>query len=358
MRIQEVGCIYFGNGEYYGFEVTTDNPSDNYEWYCDDGAFYTPVLDFLNQQYHNLAGGGVLNAWMTFNNRMNETLRKIHGGDALSQFTNSDEYVRLVMDDLAPLEKTHIREIADMVLLATPSLSGLSCAQRWAAYSIPNPREHTLSFRSKISIEYDVIEKAQKNTGGETLLGDNLASKLRELRKQNAGYTFTDVCRLIRKNDYPIGLIAHHIFDTLRDMILFLLSEMIRLNVSIKKCANCGKYFVPARSDAIFCGGISLQDKGKTCQEYGKYANYLKKTQTDEATRLYRQIYNSKNNKARRCKTDEYPKGNPVLNNDLEQFASMAANYRQEVKTGTKTEAEYIEWLKATKGKEAHDGKH
>ena len=113
----------------------------------------------------------------------------------------------------------------------------------------------------------------------------------------------------------------------------------------IKKCPNCGGFFVPlSRSDTIFCDEYAPQDRTRTCKEYGRYMTYLNKNRTDEATKLYKQIYNSKANKVKRC-------DNPKLREDLEDFIAHAKVWKAEVKAGAAEEAEFIQWLKEMKGK-------
>lgn len=125
-----------------------------------------------------------------------------------------------------------------------------------------------------------------------------------------------------------------------------ILLDMIIKNVPLKRCENCGKFFVPSRSDMIYCENISPQDEGKSCREYGKYRDYLEKNRTDEATRLYRSIYNTMQNKSRRCGHK-----NQALVQAVADFKKMGNEWRAEIKKGHKTIAEYIEWLKAVKEK-------
>lgn len=132
-------------------------------------------------------------------------------------------------------------------------------------------------------------------------------------------------------------------------LCIAILQEIFYNNRIIKKCPNCNRYFVPLkRSDTIYCNEKSPQDPSKTCREYGIYTSYLKKTQTNEAIKLYKQIYNSKNNKMRR-----YNGSNDRLCNDLRSFVETAKQWKTDVKDGAKTEAEYIKWLKEVKEKKA-----
>lgn len=53
--------------------------------------------------------------------------------------------------------------------------------------------------------------------------------------------------------------------DIIQALLIELL-EIAKLNIEIKKCRNCGKFFVPDnRSDEIYCSNI--YENGKTCEE-------------------------------------------------------------------------------------------
>ena len=135
------------------------------------------------------------------------------------------------------------------------------------------------------------------------------------------------------------------VFSSLHDTVIYLLHEMIKKNCVVKKCPNCNRYFVPLkRADTIYCTHPSPETPNKTCQEYMKYRKSLEKSQTDEATRVYRQIYNSKNNKLRRCGGK-----NTALHGDLNTFVSSASQWKMDVKNGARTKDEYLSWLYAMK---------
>ena len=127
------------------------------------------------------------------------------------------------------------------------------------------------------------------------------------------------------------------------DCILF---DMIEKNINLKQCPNCGKYFVSTHPYTIYCDNISPQDESKTCREYGKYRDYLEKNRTDEATKLYRSIYNTMQNKSRRCNYE-----NKALVKAVKKFKKEGNEWRNDIKSGRKTNEEFIKWLKAVKEK-------
>ena len=63
----------------------------------------------------------------------------------------------------------------------------------------------------------------------------------------------------------------------------------------IKKCENCGKFFIPSsRSDEIYCDNIYRN--GKTCKQIG----YENKINGDEILKEYRKIYKTQNARKQR----------------------------------------------------------
>lgn len=130
------------------------------------------------------------------------------------------------------------------------------------------------------------------------------------------------------------------------DLVKCSLLEMSKHNIAVKKCANCGKYFIPLnRSDTIYCDNLAPQDKTKTCKKYGAEKQYQENLKNNEAMGLYRKIYMSKQMLAKR---------NPDIKDyadSFEIFKTQSKQWKVGIKDNTKTEEEYVEWLKAVKEK-------
>ena len=99
-----------------------------------------------------------------------------------------------------------------------------------------------------------------------------------------------------------------------------------------KKCENCGKLFVPSKQDAKYCDRISPQYASRTCKEAVIYKNRIAREKQSEAGRIYKSIY-----------TMKYVRGDFE---DIRRFMGDAQNWRDDIKRGSKTEGEYIDWLK------------
>lgn len=147
---------------------------------------------------------------------------------------------------------------------------------------------------------------------------------------------------------YAINIVEDDVLEEiavkdLYSMLTIEIAKITEMKITFNKCMNCNRYFVPKnRTDTMYCDRISPQDHSKTCQTYAQYMNYLRKTQNDKATKLYKQIYNSKANKTKRSNAEYGMK-------DLIEFREKAKEYRSKVKSGTITEDEYVDWLMSFK---------
>lgn len=134
--------------------------------------------------------------------------------------------------------------------------------------------------------------------------------------------------------------------DPIIDACAASLFEILRHGLIIKKCKNCGKYFIPFnRSDTMFCDRDAPQDNSKTCKEYNSQRLYYEKIKANEVRSLQRRIYQQKQILTKR---------NPDIKkyrNDFEQFKINSKQWKTDVKKGAKTETEFFEWLNAVKEK-------
>ena len=112
-----------------------------------------------------------------------------------------------------------------------------------------------------------------------------------------------------------------------------------KLNIEIKKCRNCGKFFVPDnRSDEIYCSNI--YENGKTCKEIGHFKVQQKLIQENDDLRIYRNVYQKLLLRTRRNPT------NTKYAREFEFFKDDNNKWRENISKGISTEKEYIEWLK------------
>lgn len=136
------------------------------------------------------------------------------------------------------------------------------------------------------------------------------------------------------------------IIGRLDALLLLELSKICENKIKIKKCQNCGKYFIPeSRTDEIYCDRTSPQDDQMDCKEYGSKKLWYDRLKSDEAAKLSRNIYMAKQMLVKRNPDiAEYKKM-------FEFFKQERKKWEKEVKEGIKTRDEYIAWLNFMKSK-------
>ena len=109
-------------------------------------------------------------------------------------------------------------------------------------------------------------------------------------------------------------------------------------NIVIKKCKNCGKFFVPDnRIDEIYCNNI--YENNKTCKEVGPFRTKQKLMKENDDLRIYRNVYQKLLLRTRRNpENDKYEK-------DFEQFKLKNIELKEKIEKGKLTQEEYMEWL-------------
>ena len=126
--------------------------------------------------------------------------------------------------------------------------------------------------------------------------------------------------------------------DIIQALLIELL-EIAKLNIEIKKCKNCGKFFVPDnRSDEIYCSNI--YENGKTCKEIGHFKVQQKLMQENDDLRIYRNVYQKLLLRTRRNPS------NTKYAREFEIFKDDNNKWKENISKGVSTEKEYIEWLK------------
>ncbi len=123
-----------------------------------------------------------------------------------------------------------------------------------------------------------------------------------------------------------------------------------KYKVTVKPCRNCDKWFIADKSDTQTCDRISPQYPDKTCKEAAKHLIRLKRENSNEAFKLYKSIYTTKLARYNAAKES----GDTILADQLEKevyegFTHVATQFKADIKNGTRTEEEYIEWLRTFK---------
>ena len=131
-------------------------------------------------------------------------------------------------------------------------------------------------------------------------------------------------------------------FSSLLSAYYFCVLHFIENNIPIKICKNCGKYFIPEnRNSSIYCNRI-YKDK-KTCKEIGANIAYNDKLKKDEVNALYRKTLSAKKMLANRNPDI------PMYLEKYERWKAEANRFKQDIKSGAKTQEQFKEWIENTK---------
>lgn len=122
-------------------------------------------------------------------------------------------------------------------------------------------------------------------------------------------------------------------------LLIIELQEIVCMDkFEIKKCKNCGKYFVPEkRTDELYCNNI--YEDGRTCKEIGSFKVKQKMINDDDVLRTYRNVYQKLLLRTRRNPDNiQYEK-------EFEKFKEDNRKMRNKLDKGKVTYEEYVEWL-------------
>ena len=104
----------------------------------------------------------------------------------------------------------------------------------------------------------------------------------------------------------------------------------------LKKCKNCGKYFLTTNLAVIYCNNV--YEANKTCREIGASKVFSKNLEKDEAYGLYRKVYKKKQALAK-------SKGGS-FEIEYNMFKYKGKDKKNAYKLKEITKKEFMDWLK------------
>lgn len=142
--------------------------------------------------------------------------------------------------------------------------------------------------------------------------------------------------------------VKKYIVSNFVELLNLLIDQYFQYKLTIKKCDNCGKYFITSsRTDEKYCDSPSPQNKNKTCKEYGAKKAYRDKLNSNEARKAHYNTSQFFRMKINRSKKEKEIKLYTKL------FNTYKTNYeKQKKKFNNKkiSEAEFINWIVEQKG--------
>ncbi len=189
-----------------------------------------------------------------------------------------------------------------------------------------------------LNIIKPIVENVIKD-GKDTILHDGSKNYLDLLNGKIIISDISGFKKIIEKSNLLSE--KHYDCSNSKEIIAIVISNIFEANpnIVIKKCRNCGRLFIPNKADTICCTRKSLDPKykNKNCREI-----YKAEAKKEQSKKLYKDIYDMLYKRKERSKDYTKDKEKEKI---LETFISKAAKFKKQVKIGTITRVDYINWL-------------
>ena len=148
-----------------------------------------------------------------------------------------------------------------------------------------------------------------------------------------------DLLESLRTKNMLLSMSDTHKSSDLSSICYAILDELSKTpNYPIKKCQNCGMYFIPtSKVDEIYCD--YEKENSKKCRDLGAFQSYTERLKQNKAMGEYRRTYQQKFMQVRKDKE------NTKLVKDFDKWKKQAKEKINDMKKGKLTENEVYEWI-------------
>lgn len=167
------------------------------------------------------------------------------------------------------------------------------------------------------------------------IIADNYSNKYDDL----GHISDYDLLKKLKEEGMLISIVNTHKSNDISSVCYAILEELSKIdNYPIKKCQNCGMYFIPnSRLDEIYCD--YPKENGKTCREQGAILSYNRRLQEKSAYAEYRKTYQQKFAMVNKNKNDKN------LKKEFDNWKKQAKEKIAKLKHGELSEDEVYEWI-------------
>lgn len=167
------------------------------------------------------------------------------------------------------------------------------------------------------------------------IMRDSYSKKYQEFSNKNE----YDILESLHTKNMFLSMSDTHKSNDLSSICYAILDELSKTpNYPIKKCQNCGMYFIPtSKVDEIYCD--YQKENSKTCRNLGAFQSYTERLKQNKAMGEYRRTYQQKFMQVRKNKE------NKELSNNFETWKKQAKEKINLMKKGKLTENEVYEWI-------------
>ncbi len=176
-----------------------------------------------------------------------------------------------------------------------------------------------------------------KNIENYPILKHNEFNKVIKINKDTSKMTEMELIRIIKdKDNNRYGIQKIYEIDNFYNLLFLELCFILQEKTYLKKCKNCGKYFLTINSAVIYCDNVF--EDNKTCREIGANKVFSKNLERDEAYNLYRKVYKKKQALAK-------SKGGS-FEVEYNLFKNQGKDKKNAYKLKEITKKEFMDWLK------------
>lgn len=203
---------------------------------------------------------------------------------------------------------------------------------------IENLKEYSHSERYAVYLIKNMGKLCTYNKN-DNVIKDGYANRFAEF----SGVGELELLKLLKEKKSIIAMNDTHKVNDVAGVCYAILEELSKMqNYPIKKCQNCGMYFIPSkRLDEIYCD--YPKENGKTCREQGAILSYNKRLQDKSAYSEYRKQYQQKFAYVNKNKDDK------KIKKDFEKWKVQAKEQISKLKHNKISEDEVFEWLEKNK---------
>ena len=223
-----------------------------------------------------------------------------------------------VKDQLVKIQKELIKAVTYIYNLdEIEELKPYNCLERYTVYIVKHlGKLHT----------YNKNDEILENTS-------------KDKYKEFSEYTESTMLGRLSTNPVVVTMKRVHKSNDIASICYAILEEIVQIpNLPIKKCQNCGMYFIPySRPNIIYCN--YPKENGKTCEEIGPLKTFKKQLEDNKAYGEYKRIYHTKFQQVSRNK------GNEELKANFEEWKIEAKDTINKNKRGELTEEQALKWF-------------
>ena len=167
------------------------------------------------------------------------------------------------------------------------------------------------------------------------IMRDSYSRKYQEIGN-NSEYDLLDT---LNEKNMVLSMSDTHKSTDLSSICYAILEELSKTpNYPIKKCQNCGMYFIPtSKVDEIYCD--YPKENSKPCRDLGAFQSYTERLKQNKAMGEYRRTYQQKFMQVRKNKD------NKKLAQNFENWKKQAKEKINDMKKGRLTENEVYNWI-------------